>query len=142
MVADHVNMDGFKIGETAYNEDCDLPLCFGNQVLNWDNALFNMISLDNAVPFGEAANFINGCGGKGYIFFQYGNRKFHVNLMDFPECVYGSHLKQEGQSFEEYLNIVLFHYAMVAYKIDLKLIFNEDATQNIFISNMDNPDIV
>ena len=38
------------------------------------------------------------------IFFQYGNRKFHVNLMNFPERVYGSHPKQEGRSFEEYLN--------------------------------------
>ena len=68
MVVDCVDMDGFKIRETAYDKDCDLPLCFGNQVLNWNNALFNMISQDNAVPLGEAANFINGCGGKGYIF--------------------------------------------------------------------------
>ena len=40
------------------------------------------------------------------------------------------------------MNLVLFHYAMVAYKMDLKMIFNEESTQNIFISNMDNPAIV
>ena len=31
---------------------------------------------------------------------------------------------------------------MVVYKMDLKLIFNEESAQNIFISNMDSPDIV
>ena len=31
---------------------------------------------------------------------------------------------------------------MVAYKMDLKMIFKEESTQNIFISNMDSPDIV
>ena len=101
-----------------------------------------MISQENVVPLGEATNFVNGCGGKGCAFFQYGNYKFHVNMMDFPEPVYVSHPKQEDQSFEEYMNLVLFHYAMVAYKMDLKMIFNEESTQNIFISNMDNPDIV
>ena len=30
---------------------------------------------------------------------------------------------------------------MVAYKMDLKIIFKEELTQNIFISNMDNPAI-
>ena len=96
MVVDCIKMDGFKIGETAFDGDCDLPLCFTNQVINWDNTIYNMISQENAVLLGEATNFINGCGGKGCVFFQYGNHKFHVNMMDFPECVYASHPKQEG----------------------------------------------
>ena len=62
--------------------------------------------------------------------------------MDFPERVYASHPKQEGRSFEEYMNLVLFHYAMVAFKMDQKLIFNDEYTQNIFISNMDNSDTI
>ena len=62
--------------------------------------------------------------------------------MDFPERVYASHPKQEGRSFEEYMNLVLFHYAMVAFKMDQKLIFNDESTQNIFISNMDHSDII
>ena len=115
---------------------------FGNQVQNWDNVIYNMISQDNAMPLGEPTNFVNGSRGKGYALFKYGNRKFHVNLMDFPERVYASHPKQEGCSFEEYTNLVLFHYAMIAFKLDQKLIFNNKSTQNIFISNMDSPDIV
>ena len=142
MVVDCVDMDGFKIGDTHYDGDCDLPLCFGNQVLNWDNAIYNMISQDNTLSLGEATNFVNGCGGKRYAFFQHGNRKFHVNLMDFPEQVYASHPKQEGRSFEECMNLFLFHYAMITLKLDQKLIFNNKLTQNIFISNMDSPDIV
>merc|ERR1711983_312543 len=101
-----------------------------------------MISQDNDMPSGEAREFGNGGVGKGNAFFQYGNRKFHVTLMDFPEQVYASHPKQEGRSFEEYMNLVLFHYAMVAFKMDQKLIFNDESTQNIFISNMDNPDTI
>ena len=85
-----------------------------------------MILQDNILPLGEATNFINGCGGKGFALFQFGNRKFHVNMMDFPERVYAIHSKQEGQSYEEYMNLVLFHYAMVAYKLDQKMIFNKE----------------
>ena len=142
MVVDRKDIDGFSIGETQYDGDCDLPMTFGNQVDNWDNAIYNMISQDNALPSGEARDFVTGGGGEGYAFFQYGNRKFHVALMDFPERVYASHPKQEGQSFEEYMNLVLFHYAMVAFKMDQKLIFDDESTQNIFISNMDDPDII
>ena len=142
MVVDRIEIDGFKIGDPQYDGDCDLPITFGNQVENWDNVIYSMISQDNALPSGEPRDFVNGSGGKGYAFFQYGNRKFHVSLMDFPERVYASHPKQEGRSFEEYMNLVLFHYAMVAFKMDQKLIFNDESTQNIFISNMDDPDII
>ena len=107
MVVDCIKTDGFKIGDTAFDGDCDLPLCYTNQVENLDNAIYNVISQDNVVLSGEATNFINGCGGKGYAFFQFGNRKFHVNMMDFPERVYASHPKQEGRSYEEYMNLVL-----------------------------------
>ena len=142
MVVDCIDMDGFKIGDTQYDGDCDLPLTFRNQIQNWDNVIYSMISQDNSLPSGEPTNFVNGSGGKGYAFFQYGNQKFHVSLMDFLERVYASHPKQEGQSFEEYMNLVLFHYAMVAFKMDQKLMFNDESTQNIFISNMDNSDTV
>ena len=54
MVVDRIETYGFKIGDTAYDADCDLPLCFTNQVLNWDTAIYNMISQENAVPLGEA----------------------------------------------------------------------------------------
>ena len=40
------------------------------------------------------------------------------------------------------MNIVLFHYAMVAFKMDQKLIFDDESTQNIFISNMDDPHVI
>lgn len=123
MIVDHANMDDFKVGETADDTDCDLPLCFGNQVLTWNDMLFSIISQDNAVTRWWR---------KGIHFF-YGNSKFHVNLMDFPERVYGIHPKQDGWSFEEYLNFVLFHYAMVAYKMDHKQEFNKPETQNIFL---------
>ena len=129
MVVDQDDPDGFKIGDTSFDNDCDLPLCYTNQVENWDNAIYNMISKENVLPSGEATNFINGCGGKGFAFFQFGNRKFHVYLMDFPERVYASHPKQEGCSFEEYMNLVLFHYTMVAYKLDQKMIFNKESVQ-------------
>ena len=62
--------------------------------------------------------------------------------MDFPERVYVIHPKQDGQSFEEYLNLVLFHYAMVASKMDYKQEFDQPVPQNIFISNMDNPELL
>ena len=142
MVVDHKDIDGFSIGETQFDADCDLPVAFGNQVEVWDNVIYNMISQENVLPSGEARDFVTGSGGKGYAFFQYGNRKFHVSLMDFPERVYANHPKQEGRSFEEYMNNVLFHYAMVAFKMDQKMIFDDESTQNIFISNMDNPDTV
>ena len=103
MVVDRMDIDGFSIGETQYDGDCDLPMTFGNQVDIWDNVIYNMISQENALPSGEARDFVTGGGGKGYAFFQYGNRKFHVTLMDFPERVYASHPKQEGRSFEEYI---------------------------------------
>ena len=66
MVVDCVNIDRSKIGETAYNRDCDLPLCFGNQVLTWDNVLFSIISKDNAVLLVDVSVFVKGCSGKGY----------------------------------------------------------------------------
>ena len=59
-------------------------MTFGNQVDNWDNVIHSMISQDNILPSGEAREFVNGSGGKGYSFFQFSNRKFHVSLMDFP----------------------------------------------------------
>ena len=142
MVVDRKDINGFSIGESEYDGDCDLPMVFGNKVDAWDDALYNMISQDNILPSGEAREFVTGGGGKGYAFFQYGNRKFHVTLMDFPERVYASHPKQEGRSFEEYMNVVLFHYAMVAFKMDQKMIFDDESTQNIFISNMDDPMII
>lgn len=91
---------------------------------------------------GEVSAFVKGCGGKGYNFFHYGKSKFHVNLIDFPKCVYGIHPNQDGQSFEEYLNLVLFHYAIVAYKMDYKHEFNQPETQNIFLPNMDYPKLI
>ena len=142
MVVDCKDIDDFSIGETQFDGDCDLPMTFGNQVDNWDNALYSMISQDNILPSGEARDYVTGGGGKGYAFFHYGNRKFYVALMDFLERVYASHPKQEGRSFEEYMNLVLFHYAMVAFKMDQKLIFDNESTQNIFISNMDDSNII
>ena len=142
MVVDRMDIDGFSIGESHFDGDCDLPMTFGNQVENWDNVIHSMISQDNILPSGEARDFVTGSGGKGYAFFQYGNRKFHVSLMDFLERVYANHPKQEGRSFEEYMNLVLFHYAMVAFKMDQKLIFNDVSTQNIFISNMDHSNLI
>ena len=44
MVVDRIEIDGFKIGDTQYDGDCDLPLTFGNQVQNRDNVLYSMIS--------------------------------------------------------------------------------------------------
>ena len=55
------------------------------------------------------------------------------------EYVYGIHPKQFGWYFEEYLNLVLFHYVMVAFKMNYKQEFNQPETENIFISNIDNP---
>ena len=57
--------------------------------------------------------------------------------MDSPEHVYGIHPRHDGQSFEEYLNLVIFYYVMVAFKKDYKKVFDKLPTQNIFISNMD-----
>lgn len=62
--------------------------------------------------------------------------------MNFPERVYGIHPNQDDQSFEEYLNLVLLHYAMVAFKMDYKQEFDQHATQNIFIYNLDNPKLL
>lgn len=44
MVVDCVEMDGFKVGESANDMNCDLSLCFQNQVLTWDTVLFSIIS--------------------------------------------------------------------------------------------------
>ena len=142
MVVDRMDIDGFSIEVSQFDGDCDLPMTFGNQVENWDNVIHSMISQDNVLPSGEAQDFVTGSGGKGYAFFQYGNQKFHVSLMNFPERVYANHPKQEGRSFEEYMNLVLFHYAMVAFKMDQKLTFNDVSTQNIFISNMDHSNLI
>ena len=46
MVVDR-NVDGFSIGETEYDADCDLPVAFGNQVDIWDNVIYNMITQEN-----------------------------------------------------------------------------------------------
>ena len=99
MIVNWAETNGFKVGESTNDTDCDLPLCFGNQVLAWDNGLFSIISQDGAVPVGEAPAFVRGCDGKGFNFFRYGNSKFRVNLIKFPECVYGIHSKQDGRSF-------------------------------------------
>ena len=73
MVVDCMDIDGFSIGESQYDGDCDLPMIFGNQVDNWDNVIYSMISQENALPSGEAWDFVAGGRGKGYAFFQYGN---------------------------------------------------------------------
>ena len=126
MIVNCESMDGLKVGENAYDDiDCDPLLCFGNQILSWTNILFSIISQDNAVTLGEVSAFVSGCNGNGYSFFCYGNNsKFHVNLIDFPEHVYDIHPKQDRRSFEEYLNLILFHYSMVAFKLDYKKVFN------------------
>lgn len=123
MVVNCVSMDGFTVGKNVSDTDCDLPLCFGNHVLTWDNILYSIISQDNAVPSREVSAFVKGYVGKGYNFFHYSNSKFHVNLMDFPKQVYVIHPKLDGQAFEEYLNLVHFYYTMVALKMDYKHIF-------------------
>ena len=58
MVVDHVETDDLKVGESANDTDCYLPLCFGNQVLTWNNVLFSIILQDGAVWSGEASVFV------------------------------------------------------------------------------------
>ena len=89
-------MDGFIVGGSSYDTNCDLPICFGTHVHYWTNTLYLIISQDNAVLLGEASAFIKGCGGNGNIFFCYDNTKFLVNLMDFSACIIGKHPCQDG----------------------------------------------
>ena len=44
MVVNHMNMDGFTVGENAYDTDCELSLCLGTQILSWTNILYFIIS--------------------------------------------------------------------------------------------------
>ena len=120
MVVNCISTDGFKVEGNVSDTDCDLPLCFGTQVLTWDNVLYTIISQDNAIPLGEAFAFVKSYVQKEYNCFCSGNSKFHVNLMGFPEQINGIYPKQDGISFEKYLNLVLFHYTIVAFKLDYK----------------------
>ena len=137
-----MNMNGFIVGRDLYDTNCDLPICFGTQVYSWTSTLFAIISQDNAVPLGEASAFVKGCDENVCSFFFYDNTKFHINLMDFSACIISKHPYQDGQSFGGYLNLVLFHYVMIAFKWDYKEVVANIMTQDAFISNMDYIDLL
>ena len=96
MVVNQMNTNGFKIGVNEYNNDYDLPLCYGTFVPSWTNVLYSIIAQDNVVPSREVMTFIKGCNGNGYSFFCYGNTKFCTNLMDIPAYTFAKNPKKDS----------------------------------------------
>ena len=123
-----MNMDGFKVGVNEYDTDFDLQLCYGTFIPAWSNVLYSIINWENTLPSGEATDFVQGCYGDGYAFFWYSKTKFHPNLMDIPAIVFAKYLTQEGWTFVDYLNDVLFYYMMIVFKHNQKEAFDDVIT--------------
>ena len=77
-------------------------------------------------------------GDNGFHFIHCGNLYFNPNLLSVPQHLVARHPIQNGLSIEKYHNKVDYHYRMSALILDRKEIYDEEGTQNVYISNMEN----
>ena len=81
-------------------------------------------------------------GDNGFHFIHCGNLYFNPNLLSVPQHLVARHPIQNGLSVEQYHNKVDYHYRMSAIILDRKEDYDKEATQNVYISNMDNSELI
>ena len=81
-------VEGFIMVDPKDNPDCDVPICYQSQCMDWRKSVSaaincpEFISQLKSIPHGkQGISFIKACGDKGMQFLQMGDQIFHAALI-------------------------------------------------------------
>ena len=130
------------MGDPTVDPDVDIDVCYRGHAQAWSAQMADIVRRKDGVPSGPAQESILRMGDQGFAFILYGDLLFNPNLMQIPQQLVPKHPSQDGLSVAQYHNKVDYYYRLFAIIDDQKESYDQESTQNKYVLNMDNYEII